>query len=139
MSTASLGTVLLDAPSPTDVTFDVAFLERNDHPVIVCRGPAVGQLCPLLAEDRCAKYDAAHGVVFELDLDRPQHQAILQRYRARNPDIPIRVVVPSDQAGRFPDLLADVQVWEREPTVADLDGFAAEIEAADRYPSPTQT
>jgi len=34
---------------------------------------------------------------------------------------------------RYADLLADVEVWRREPSVADLDGFAREVEAADRF------
>ena len=133
MRTEPLGLVLLDAPSCSDVKFDVSFLERNEHPVIVCRGPAVGQLCPLLGSTGCSKYEAAHGVVFELDLDRAQHRAILQRYRGLNPDIPIRVVVPADQTERFGDVLSDVQMWDHDPTVAELDGFAAEVEAADRF------
>jgi hypothetical protein len=29
-------------------------------------------------------------------------------------------------------VLADVEIWEHEPSVADLDGFAAEVEASDR-------
>ena len=35
-------------------------------------------------------------------------------------------------AWAYTDLLAEVEVWTHEPNVADLDGFAAEIEAADR-------
>jgi hypothetical protein len=30
------------------------------------------------------------------------------------------------------ELLEDVEVWTHEPSVADLDGFAAEVEANDR-------
>jgi hypothetical protein len=40
-------------------------------------------------------------------------------------------VSPAD-AERHAELLRDVQLWTREPNVADLDGFAAEVEAADR-------
>jgi hypothetical protein len=29
-------------------------------------------------------------------------------------------------------MLGPIEVWEHEPTVADLDGFAAGVEAADR-------
>ena len=139
MRTLPLGLVLLDAPSCNDVMFDVSFLQRNEHPVVVCRGPEIGRLCPLLGSDGCSKYEAAHGVVFELDLDRSQHRSILQRYRALKPDIPIRVVVPGDQRERFRDLLSDVQLWDHDPTVAELDGFAAEVEAADRYALATDT
>ena len=133
MSEAPYGTILLDALAGPDERFDVSFLERNQHPMIVCHGPVPGTMCPLLAEGACAKYEAAHGVVFELDLDRPQHRAIVARYRELNPDIPIRVVATDDQALRYRDLMAGVQIWTHTPNVADLDGFAAEVEAADRY------
>jgi hypothetical protein len=113
--------------------FDVSFLERIDHPVIVCHGPAPGTVCPLLAEGTCEKYQHAHGIVFELDLDDAQHRAIVAKYRMLNPEIPIRVVVGSDQLERYHHLISGVQAWLRLPSVADLDGFAAEVEAADRY------
>jgi prepilin-type N-terminal cleavage/methylation domain-containing protein len=69
----------------------------------------------------------------ELDLDRAQHVAIVKRYREVNPDIPIRVVVPAAQMTRAKSLLADVEIWKGQPTVADLDGFAAEVEAVERF------
>ena len=60
-------------------------------------------------------------------------EAIVERYRdLAGEDLPIRVVCTPDQAARFADLLAGVEVWEHDPTVADLDGFAAEVEAVDR-------
>jgi UDP-N-acetyl-D-mannosaminuronic acid transferase (WecB/TagA/CpsF family) len=76
--------------------------------------------------------DAAHGVIFQIDLDRPQHRAILKRYQeVVADDIPIVVVVRQGQKERFRELLAGVQTWETEPTISELDGFAAEVEAAD--------
>jgi len=39
---------------------------------------------------------------------------------------------PGTFAGLHAELLADVEVWPNEPTIADLDGFAAEVEAIDR-------
>lgn len=127
------GVVLLDVASGGG-EFDRSILESVGHPVTICHGPAVGQLCPLLGGDGCEQFDQAHGIVFELDLDRPQHRAIVERYRrlARK-DLPIRVVVRPDQAERYADLLDEVETWNHEPTVADLDGFAAEVEAADRW------
>jgi hypothetical protein len=123
--------IILDV-TPSSGDFDRDFLERLGHPVLVCHGPEKGHLCPLLRES-CAMVDSAHGVVFQLDLERPQHRAILERYqRVISDDIPIRVVVGEGQRQRFAELLAGVQVWEKEPTVADLDGFAAQVEAADR-------
>ena len=126
------GLVLLDV-LPGEGTFDRSILERMGHPVIECSGPELKTLCPLLGGEGCDKFDRAHGIVFELDLDRPQHRAIVERYRQLGrPDLPIRVVVRPDQQATYADLLAEVEVWDHSPTVADLDGFAAEVEAADR-------
>lgn len=127
------GLVLLDVTPGEAEAFDTSFLERNGHPAIVCHGPAVKQLCPLLGGAGCPKFEAAHGIVFGLDLDRAQHRAIVKRYRAlARPDLPIRVVVRPDQAERYRDLLAGVEVWAHEPNAADLDALASEVEAADR-------
>ena len=32
----------------------------------------------------------------------------------------------------YAEILADVQAWTHEPTAGELDGFAAQVEAADR-------
>jgi nucleotide-binding universal stress UspA family protein len=48
------------------------------------------------------------------------------------PDMPIRVLVLPADTERYAELLHDVELWTHEPTVADLGGFAAEVEAADR-------
>jgi len=72
-------------------------------------------------------------VIFELDLDRPQHRAILQRYReCALDDVPIRAVTTAGHAMRYADELRGIEVLAHGSTVADLDGFAAEVEAADR-------
>ena len=127
------GVVLLDVTPGEAGAFDASFLERTGHPVLVCHGPNVAQICPLLGGGGCPKFEAAHGIVFELDLDRPQHRAIVDRYRRLGrDDLPIRVVVRPGQADRYADLLSEVEVWTHEPTVADLDGFAAEVETVDR-------
>jgi hypothetical protein len=133
MASPRMGWVLLDAEPGDDADFDRRLLERFDHPVEVCQGPEEGALCPLLGGSGCEKFDKAHGVVFKLDLDRPQHRAIVDRYRElAAEDMPIRVLCTPEQAARYADVLAGVEVWEHEPTVADLDGFAAEVEAFDR-------
>jgi hypothetical protein len=127
------GVVLLDILAE-EGEFDRSMLERLGHPVVTCGGPDVMELCPLLGGEGCTKFEEAHGIVFELDLDRPQHRSIVRRYRElARPDLPIRVVIRPDQQERYADLLADVQVWDHSPTVADLDGFAAQVEAADRF------
>jgi hypothetical protein len=130
------GLILLDIPPGFEAEFDADILERMGHPVVVCHGPGseAEAMCPLLTGEGCPMYEDAHGIAFELDLDRDQHRAILQRYRElARPDLPIRVFVTPDQADRYRDLLVDFEVWSHEPTVADLDGFAAEVEAADRF------
>jgi hypothetical protein len=125
------GAVLLDVGLGGE--FDRDLLERLGHPVMVCHGPEPAALCPLLAGSGCPEFEEAHGVVFKLDLDRAQHRAILARYRAlAREDVPIRVVTTPDQAERYEAELADVEVWTHEPTVSDLDGFAAQVEAGDR-------
>lgn len=127
------GVVLLDVLAD-EGEFDRSTLERLGHPVIMCGGPDIKKLCPLLGGEGCPKFDQAHGIVFELDLDRPQHRDIVRRYKdLARADMPIRVVVRPDQMVRYADLLDQVQVWDHLPTVADLDGFSAEVEAADRF------
>ena len=116
------GVVLLDVTPGEAEAFDTSFLERNGHPVMVCHGPAEDALCPLLGGTGCEKFDSAHGIVFQLDLDRAQHRAIVERYRALGrPDLPIRVVVRPDQVERFPyrptrvvDSVADLVDLARE-------------------------
>lgn len=126
------GMILLDVSAGTG-EFDRELLERLGHPVKVCHGPEHATLCPLLAGKGCDEFDQAHGVIFELDLDRPQHRAIVRRYRelART-DVPIRVVASAEQAARYAEELRGIEVLTHDPTVADLDGFAAEVEAGDR-------
>jgi hypothetical protein len=127
------GVVLLDV-SPGDAgEFDRATLERMGHPVLVCHGPSEEVACPLLGGDGCPKFDQAHGIVFKLDLGRDQHRQIVRRYRQlARPDVPIRVLVAPADAERYGELFEHVELWGHEPNVADLDGFAAEVEAADR-------
>lgn len=124
--------VILDV-TPGDARFDREFLERLGHPVIVCHGPHERELCPIL-RSHCEKVEEAHGVIFQLDLDRPMHRAILKRYQqVLAEDVPIRAVVRPGQEVRYAELLAGVEVWTHEPTAGELDGFAAEVEAADRF------
>ena len=125
--------ILLDVPAGWESEFDRSILQKLGHPVAVCPGPAPGTRCPLLGHQGCALEEAAHGIVFALDLDDPQHREILDAYRHHgNEERPIRVVVRRDQRERYAALLDQVEVWEHDPSVADLDGFAAEVEAVDR-------
>jgi hypothetical protein len=71
--------------------FEREILERLGHPVSTCPGPRIGEVCPILYGQGCPKFEGAHGIVFELDLDRSQHRAILGQYRAlRRDGLPIR-------------------------------------------------
>ena len=127
------GVVLLDVPAGGG-KFDRSILERLGHPVIVCNGPEAAEVCPLLGGQGCEMFDRAHGIVFALDLDDEQHRAIVQRYRELAPeDLPIRVVLKAGQADRYRELVDQVEVWTHDPSVADLDGFACEVEATDRF------
>jgi hypothetical protein len=129
----SRGVILIDVPVGDAGEFDRDVLERIGHPVDTCHGPEE-LACPLLSGEDCPLFERAHGIVFRLDLDREDHRAILERYRDLAPsDTPIRVFVTPEQAERHAQLLTRFEIWAHEPTVADLDGFAAEVEAADRF------
>ena len=131
MEETPLGMILVDIVSDEE-DFDRSFLERTGHPVVICHGPG-HTTCPILDGTGCPNVDEAHGIMFVLDLDQPQHRAILHRYReVTRPEVPIRAVVRPGQRERFASELDGIQLWEHEPTVAELDGFAAEVEAADR-------
>lgn len=122
--------LILDV-TPGGEQFERELLERLGHPVLVCHGPAEHP-CPLLGEGACDLLDAAHGVVFQLDLDRADHRRILEGYqRVLDPAVPLRVVVPAGQETEYFALLAGVQVWTGPPTAGELDGFSAQVEAAD--------
>jgi hypothetical protein len=122
--------VILDV-TPGDGQFDARFLEAAGHPVSICHGPDHGTLCPVL-KDGCPMVDEAHGVVFQLDLDRPQHRAILRRYReVLSDDVPLWVSVRPGQDAEYVELLHHVHVVVGEPGVVDLDAFTCLVEAAD--------
>ena len=124
--------ILLDIPEGLG-NFEREFLEKSGHRTVVCHGPAHASLCPILEKaGTCDMVHDAHGIVFSLDLDRPQHRAILKRYQeVVRDDVPITVVVREGQDETYADVLAGVHVWVEEATAGQLDGFAAEVEAAD--------
>ena len=127
------GTILIDISDGTAADVDRELLERLDHPVVVCHGPPHASLCPILGKHGCPKVEGAHGIIFELDLDRPQHRAILKRYRELvAEDVPIAAVVRPGQDTRYAAALSGVSVYTSALTTGELDGFAAEVEAYDR-------
>jgi len=127
--------IILDV-TPGSAVFETDFLERLGHPVLVCHGP-MHDVCPLLDDGSCDMLDSAHGVVFQLDLDRTEHREILERYRrVLGGDRPIRVVVMPGQDQTYASLLEGCQVWTHQPNAGDLDGFAAQVEAIDPADRP---
>lgn len=126
------GEILIDVVDAGYGEFAADFIGTTGHPTTVCHGPGESHPCPVLEGAHCEHLENAHGVVFQFDLDNPVIREILQKYKETVPlEIPVRVVVTDEQRERYADLLEGFQVWRREPTVADLDGFAAEVEAAD--------
>ena len=122
--------IILDV-TPDRGGFEKRFLEPLGHPVLVCHGPDQGKACPIL-KDGCANIDEAHGVVFQLDLDRPQHRAILKRYKeVLADDVPLWAAVRPGQDTEYRELLSGVRVIVGDPGAAELDAFAAQVEAAD--------
>jgi len=126
--------ILVDIPEGGLV--ETSFLQTEGHPAMICHGPTETVPCPLVSGGGCPMAEAAHGILFQLDLDRPQHRAILERYKkVIREDVPIRVVTTDEKARQYASLLAGVQVWTHQPGIGDLDGFVAEVEAADRFES----
>ncbi|HXV72533.1 MAG TPA: hypothetical protein VEB69_14175 [Acidimicrobiia bacterium] len=123
--------VLFDIPDGRPPV-DRDFLVRLGHPVEVCSGPGEGA-CPLVAGRGCPLAENAHGIVFELDLDRPAHRAVLRKYKTALDEVPIRIAVRPGQEEQFATLLQGIKVWTHEPVAGDLDAFAAEVEAADQF------
>jgi len=125
--------ILFDIPGG-EYPVDQEFLEQLGHRVMVCHGPQGGQLCPILSGEGCPLAEGAHGIVFELDLERSQHRAILARYKdSLRSDLPIRVVVQPDQAAKYAELLEGLKVLDHVPVAGDLDALAAEVEASEKY------
>ena len=123
--------ILFDIPGGEEPV-DRHFLEQLGHRVMVCPGPEQGKLCPILNGKGCELVDGAQGIVFELDLDRAQHRAILARYKETvRSDVPVRVVVRPGQAEKYADVVKGLKVLTHEPVAGDLDALAAEAEAAD--------
>jgi hypothetical protein len=124
--------ILFDVPHGGEPV-DRQFLEQLGHRVMVCPGPEEGTVCPILSGEGCELAEGAHGIVFELDLDKAQHRAILRRYKeSLRSDVPIRVVVRPGQADKYSDVVKGLKVLDHEPVAGDLDALAAEVEAADR-------
>ncbi len=124
--------VILDVTPGDHEHFERRLLEGSGHEVRVCHGPGSAHSCPLIEEGVCEEVSRAHGVVFKLDLDREYHRRILATYKATIPDdMPIAAAVQPGQDETYADLLDGLYVWNHTPSAAELDGFAALVEAAD--------
>jgi len=133
------GEILIDVRDPGYGDFAEGFMGKTGHPTSVCHGPGESHPCPVLEGAHCEHLEDARGVVFQFDLDDPVIREVLQKYKEIVPlEIPVRVVVSEEQRAKYEGLLEGFEVWNREPTVADLDGFAAEVEAADYAAEATQ-
>ena len=122
--------VLIDA-AEGQATFDKNILELLGHQVHMCHGPDDGVVCPILEEGgECDMFESAHGIVFELDLSKPQHVEILEKYQELATEgTPIRALVRPDQVEEYGDTLDGVELWTHDPTVGELDGFSARVDA----------
>ena len=128
---ADSGYILFDKTG-AQTPVDHEYLEELGHRVMVCNGPPQGTLCPILDGGHCELAENAEAIVFEFDLDRPAHRAILTRYKELlRDDMPMRVVVKAGQAERYPDLVQGLGIWSHEPVAGDLDAIAAAAEAAE--------
>ena len=124
--------MILDVTPGDHEGFEQHLLTSMGHPVKVCHGPGARDECPLLEEGRCEDVELAHGVVFKLDLEREYHRRILAAYKETIPDdMPVAVSVQPGQERTYADLLEGLYVWTHSPNAAELDGFAALVEAAD--------
>ena len=131
MGENDLGAILDVTPGDHE-GFERRLLEGMGHPVMVCHGPGAEDYCPLLEEGACDEVSRAHGVVFKLDLGREYHRRILASYKQTIPDdMPIAVSVQPGQEVEYAALLDGLYVWSHSPSVAELDGFASLVEAAD--------
>lgn len=125
--------LILDVTPEDSDGFERRLIEGTGHRLLVCHGPEGEHDCPLLESGHCDLVEQAHGVVFKLDLDREYHRRILDAYRRDLPaDMPVAVAVKPGQEEAHRELLDGLFLWNHEPTAADLDGFAALVEAADR-------
>jgi hypothetical protein len=93
-----------------------------------CGGPHTPGACPLLEGEACGKIVKADGILFQLNLERPDHRQILKIY-SETLDIPVRAVVSEADRDRYRDLLAEVEVVTPPMGPAALDAFASEVES----------
>lgn len=104
--------VVLECADPKAVDARRAALEAAGFSVTVCPGPDASRrrMCPLRADEPCPWVDAADVVVHDLDLDIPEHRAVLRALRRTHPGTPIVLELPEQVATRHADVLRDCHV-----------------------------
>ena len=119
--------VILDiAPNSEKAEWEHDLVARLEGRFVSCVGPDVEGGCPLLHGERCPKLEKADGILFQLDMDRGEDRHLLGMY-LRTTDVPIRVVVTTEQALRWPGLLDLIEVFTPPMEGAEIDALAEEI------------
>jgi AmiR/NasT family two-component response regulator len=80
----------------------IAMLRAAGFDAVGCGGPRAfpdGE-CPLVTGDDCALLDDADAVFMDLDLDLQPEAPVLEALRARYPDLPIVLELPTSTARR---------------------------------------
>ena len=134
--------ILLDNPDWREMEDQADFYRNLGHEVELCIGPRKEGGCPLLTGAACPLVENAEGVIFQLDLDLPEHRRLLSKYIRYfdNVGVPVRVVVTPEQKERWANLLKLVEVWTTPVTVSKLDGFSSEVEYGwEQAPRPRPT
>ncbi len=128
---ADKGDILIDVVDEDYGAFAQSFIEKAGHTATVCSGPTRTHPCPVLQGNHCEHLEGAAGVVFQFDLDDPIYRRLLEVYKDSVPShLPLRVVVSEEQQKKYANLLRGVDVWVKEPSISELDGFSAEVESA---------
>jgi hypothetical protein len=97
--------VLVEHPDETAGLAIASGLRFAGYAVGICPGPRGHGKCPLTGPAGCAPAHAADVVVCSLGYERKAAREILRELRARYPDTPLIVEVPSDIDAELEELL----------------------------------
>ena len=105
------------------------FLEAQGCEVAVCEGPdgIPRGRCRVVFEEDCALAAGADVIVHGLNPDYPEHAEVLRALRAKHPEVPVVVEVPTPAVARHAGLLADCVVV---PFPATGDALLAAVDQA---------
>jgi DNA-binding NtrC family response regulator len=88
--TARRPRVVIENPRGGALAAQAAALEAAGYDVTTCEGPDTHP-CPVLDGQPCEYLEDADVVVYDLDLDDPQHRDVLTSVRERYPRLPVVV------------------------------------------------